>query len=181
MFANAGWFVDRHTMVWIRKINTSVEQLWDAVSTKKGLERWWIVDDIEIELCVGGTFRHHWTDTVRGFRKNEFIDFDGRTFSGSRMRFEMREDGDGCVFSFLCKWREDATPEKTVNSADLGAVQPGGPGTPWASVAAGWHEMIDQLEAYLTTQAFEDSYEELIPFYARYLTDYYRWVAEISR
>lgn len=74
-------------------------------------------------------------------------------------------------------------PEKTVLPEGADAIdthQPGDPGTPWSSVAAGWHGSIDELETYLTGKALNHSYEDLCRFYAGYLTDHFRWLELMS-
>ena len=59
MLENAGRFIDSHTMVWIRKLDAPVAQVWEAVSTKQGLEEWWMGRSVEIDLRPGGAFSHH--------------------------------------------------------------------------------------------------------------------------
>ncbi len=53
---NAGRFVGRHAMVWTRGFDVPVEQVWEAISTKDGLDKWWIIP-VEIDLRVAGTVR----------------------------------------------------------------------------------------------------------------------------
>ena len=75
LLANAGQLVDRHAMVWLRRLNALVERVWQTVSTKEGLEKWWLVPPKEFELRPGGVFKHHWDNTVTSFREHEYIDF----------------------------------------------------------------------------------------------------------
>ena len=69
MFENAGRFIDRHAMVWIRKLDVSVEQVWKAVSTKQGLDEWWMCP-VEIDLRPGGAFSHHWENTIMDLKEH---------------------------------------------------------------------------------------------------------------
>ena len=95
----------------------------------------------------------------------------------------MKADGEGTVFSFLCNWAEDAVPKKTVLPEGADAIdvrQPGGPGTPWSGVVAGWHGSIDKLDTHLTGESLNHSYEDLCIFYASYLTDHFRWLELMS-
>ena len=75
LLANAGQLVDRHAMVWLRRLNALVERVWQTVSTKERLEKWWLVPPKEFELRPGGVFKHHWDNTVTSFREHEYIDF----------------------------------------------------------------------------------------------------------
>jgi uncharacterized protein YndB with AHSA1/START domain len=175
LFENAGRFIGRHAMVWIRKLDIPVTQVWQAVSTKQGLDKWWI-RPVEIDLRPGGIFAHHWEDTIVDLKENEYIDF--RHAFGGILRFELKADGEGTVFSFLDTWAEDAVPEKTIlpdEADEVDIYQPGGPGTPWSGVAGGWHGSIDHLETYLTGKVLNHSYEHLCRFYAGYLADHFRW------
>lgn len=178
LFENAGRFIDRHAMVWIRKVDVPVTQVWEAVSTKQGLDAWWMCP-VEIDLRPGGAFAHHWENMITALKEHEYIDFGGDPFGSGGMRFELKADGQGTVFSFLDNWAEDAVPEKTILPEGAEAIdiyQPGGPGTPWSGVAGGWHGSIDELETYLTGKALNHSYEDLCRFYAGYLADHFRWL-----
>ena len=75
--ANAGKVVGMRGMLWIRRLSIPVEDVWKAISTKERLDKWWVIRSVEIDLRPGGLFRHHWTNTVRDFKTNEFIDFVG--------------------------------------------------------------------------------------------------------
>ena len=174
LLADAGRLVDRHAMVWTRQLNAPVATVWRLVSSSEGMAKWWLVPPTTFELRVGGAFRHHWENTVGDFRENEYIDFvepHGPYASTGGMRIEMRGDGDATAFAFLGTWGADAT----VAQGDMSAQQPGGPGTPWVGVAAGWHHMVDQLRFVIDDRAPRPSYAELTDFYAGYLRDLYRW------
>jgi uncharacterized protein YndB with AHSA1/START domain len=167
-------------MVWTRKLDVPVAQVWKAVSTKQGLDNWWMCP-VEIDLRPGGLFAHWWQNTITDLQEHEYIHFGG--VPGSVMRFELRADGQGTVFSFLDTWAADAVPEQTVlpeEADEIDRYQPGGPGTPWAGVAGGWHGSLDELETYLTGRVLNHSYEHLCRFYAGYLADHFRWRALMS-
>lgn len=181
-FGNAGRFIDRRTMVWIRKFDAPVAIVWTAVSTKQGLDEWWM-RPVEIDLRAGGKFSHHWENTITDLKENEFIDFSVPAGTGG-MRFELKADGKGTVFSFIDWMPEGILPDETMLPQTAGAIdtiQPGGPGTHWSGVAGGWHDSMDALETYLTGKAFEHSYEDLCKWYAGYLADHFRWRALVSK
>ena len=176
MLNNAGRFIDRHSMVWMRRLDVPVERVWEAVSTKDGLNHWWVGKTSEFNLPPGGVFSHHWLSRVNDFKEHQYIDFGDVTFSGAGMRFELKVERGGVVFSFLDNWEESAAPKLTAGDEPWRLAQPGGAGTPWSGVCAGWHSMIDKLEEYLTGKKVEHSYEDLCKFYVGYLTDYFRWM-----
>lgn len=87
------------------------------------------------------------------------------------MRLEVKGDGDGTVFAFLDTWAEGT---ESGGQGELARL-PGGPGTPWPGVAAGWRHMVDTLQTVATGVNVGHSYEELCDFYVGYLGDLYRW------
>ena len=109
MLRDAGRFIDRYGMVWLRRLDAPVERVWETVSTKEGLSHWWIVNQVEIDLRPGGLFKHHWENTVDDFKKNEYIEFGEKSVGLGGMRFELKADGDGTVFSFIDFWEGNAT------------------------------------------------------------------------
>ena len=175
---NAGRFLDRHAMVWIRKLDLPASQVWEAVSTKQGLDAWWI-SPVEIDLRPSGAFSHHWGNTITDLKEFEYIDFCGDPSRSGGMRFELKADGEGTVFSFLCNWAADSVPKASLLPEETDGIdtrQPGGPGTPWSGVAGGWHASIDDLETHLTGRTFHHSYEDLCRFYTEYLADHFAWL-----
>jgi uncharacterized protein YndB with AHSA1/START domain len=151
-------------MVWTRQLRAPVDQVWALVSSAEGLSKWWLSPPTTFELRPGGAFSHHWDNVILDFNEREFINLDG-------MRFELNDHDGVTRFAFIDTWRENAVPP----TSGLGSEQPGGPGTPWAGVAAGWHGTLDALEAALTGKPREELYEARCRYYAGYLRDYFRW------
>jgi uncharacterized protein YndB with AHSA1/START domain len=178
---NAGRLVDRHAMCWLRPLEAPLDAVWPTISTLVGLRRWWVVPPSEFELRVGARFKHHWENTVADFREGEYIDLAEPTgeYAGTGgMRMEVRSAGEATLFMFLDTWGSQVT----MNNGDgHEAEQPGGPGTPWSGVAAGWHAMIDRLESVVAGIEPEQAYDELVAFYTGYLNDLYRWNEMVQR
>ncbi|MCY4095012.1 MAG: hypothetical protein OXG05_07785 [Gammaproteobacteria bacterium] len=59
ILADAGRLLAPHAMVWIRRLDAPIDDVWGLVSTLEGLKKWWIVPPIALELRPGGIFRHH--------------------------------------------------------------------------------------------------------------------------
>ena len=112
LLANAGRLIDRHGMVWIRRLDAPIEQVWQAVSTEEGLAKWWIVAPTAFELRAGGAFNHHWSNTITDFKEHQYIDFVDNTgdyTSTGGMRFELSKiDGNTTMFMFLGTWGPNA-------------------------------------------------------------------------
>lgn len=178
---NAGRVVERNAMVWERILSAPIEKVWELVSTLEGMKKWWIVPPSTFELKPGGSFKHHWENRVIGFREQEYIDFGENTgdYAGTGgMRIEVRKiDAKTTYFAFLDTWGPGMRP----GGEGVGAEQPGGPGTPWADVAAGWHSMVDKLAQVIDGSEPAYTHAQLTEFYAHYLRDHYKWNAMVQR
>ncbi len=174
MLWDAGRLIDRHSMVWIRRLDVPAEHVWRAISTPAGLSRWWTASAIELDLRPGGTFKHDWVGQVIDVREREHIEIQDVPLGTGGMRLELKPDGDATLFSFLDTWGARSIPQHANGAPE--AVQPGGMGTPWAGAAADWHAMVDRLEAHLTAWRPDHSRDRLIAFYATYLKDHFKWL-----
>ena len=178
--ADAGLLVERHAMVWMRRVEAPIDLVWAAISTKEGLARWWVVPPSKFELRRGGAFDHHWSNIIVDWRDKAFIDFRDNTgaYQGTGgMRLEISEiDATTTMFTFLGTFSPDYSESDSV-------FQPGGPGTPGVGIAVGWHVMVDKL-AGLFDEEFARSAparSELHDFYTGYLRDMYRWNEAVQR
>ena len=182
----AGRLITDHAMVWLRYLRSPVEQVWPVVSTKDGLETWWVAPPSVFELRVGGAFRHHWDNRITSFEELRYIDFDepaGAYRGTGGMRFELAPEGEQeTAFLFLGTWGPEVCASgsagETPSEIDH---QPAGPGTPWPGVAAGWHGMLDQLERLFSDDVPSHSDEELCAFYVRYLAEQFRFLDMVQR
>lgn len=167
LMANAGKLVGVRGMLWTRRFEVPVEKVWPAVSTKAGLDQWFLTRSVEIDLRPGGLFQHHWTNTVKDFREHEFIDFagtpDDRAAQDALTRFELKPDGPGTVFSFLDSFRGGGDPLSL----------------PWT--CSGWHGVVDSLERELTGREIHNDFGLGGEFYFRYLRDLQRLTAMQDR
>lgn len=183
LISRAGHLVDRHAMCWMRNLAGPIDEVWQAVSTLEGLKKWWLAGTVKkFELQEGGVFDHHWTNMIQGYREFEYIDLrEARgSYAGTGgMRFELARVDDGTtLFMFLDTWGPDVVAEAGEGGQ---REQPGGPGTPWPGVAAGWHSMIDGLEKVISGASQSYSYEDLCTFYLGYLRDMHRWRDMVAR
>jgi uncharacterized protein YndB with AHSA1/START domain len=163
---NAGRVVGSRGMVWARRVEAPLERVWETVSTKDGLNRWFLTRNVEIDLRPGGEFKHHWTNTIRDVSEGEFIDFAGvpedSSFQDYMMRFELKPDGAGTVFSFF----------------DVFTGHPRPLSLPWT--ASGWHAGMDLFETLFTGETHEHDYGLGGDFYWTYLRDHHALAAHAA-
>ncbi len=145
LVAHAGKVIGSRSMMWIRYLDAPVETVWQLISTKAGLEQWWLTRTVDIDLRVGGRFDHHWSNTVRSFKENAYIDYVGMSGDGSQeenlMRLEIRPEGDGTLFTFIDGFMMHPLPLSL----------------PWT--ASGWHHMVNALESVVTGRDINEGYD----------------------
>ncbi len=162
---NRAVYKDRSTMSWPRHIDAPIERVWEAITQKERLDRWMQgLEAPQMELRLGG--RHFWwtgTGTVDGFEPLRVIRLrhgDGFPF----MRYELQPDGQGTSYTFTDRmnrgerapntnWEETEAGLRQSQDDPIATLSPGGPGTHWVGVAAGWHSFVDALEAYIAGDA----------------------------
>ena len=164
LLANAARLVGERSMLWVRRIEVPVERVWPIISTKEGLDQWWL-GRVEIDLKPGGLFKHHWNNKVRDFREMEFINFGPSDEEGAPnhlMRFAIAPDGDATIFSFLDTFEGSDSPLTL----------------PW--IASGWHGTVDALEHALTGRKIETDFGLGGEFYWRYLRECHAIASMVS-
>ncbi|MAF13183.1 hypothetical protein CMK11_22240 [Candidatus Poribacteria bacterium] len=188
LLAHAGTPLDKQTMVWTRRLDVPLEEVWHAVSTEEGLKKWWLPKERDggglqfaLDLRKGGAFRHSWESTILDVREHALIDL-------KEFRIELQRDGDGTLLTFFvftmngdewrAFWRVPYTP---LYYAQFGGFDP------WT--ARGWHDALDLLETSLTGREFDHTLGpewegrpgQLIHFYLTYLRELHRQKALSSR
>lgn len=155
---HAGVFLARNIMSWSRRIDAPVERVWETVTQKEHLDKWYMKAH-QTELWVGG--KHDW---FRGGAVDEFEPLRAIRFHGqgnSWQRFAIVPDGDGTIFTLTDRmgdgaYWEDTEWEETENGwaqrpdERIAVRSPGGRGTHWVGVAAGYHGFVDSLDTYIT-------------------------------
>jgi uncharacterized protein YndB with AHSA1/START domain len=149
-------FVDRFTMRYERRYPHPIEMVWDAVSTGEHLDVW-MLPTSRVERRRGGRCSFTWggdeADYVQVGTVTEFDPPRRITYAFDEaarfMRFDLAPDGDGTLLHFTLFW--PVVPGEPNEPEDYpGGDLPAGPDTPWRpGFLAGFHEMLDDLAAFL--------------------------------
>ncbi|MEO2005364.1 MAG: SRPBCC domain-containing protein [Candidatus Poribacteria bacterium] len=156
---NVGKHLARNTMSWSRHIDAPVERVWEVVTRKEHLDEWFMPTQ-QTELRLGG--RHWWFDggVVDEFEAGRVIRFYEEA-NGSWTRFAVAPDGDGALFTLTermgdgvywddTEWEETEDGWVQLHDDRIAVRSPGGRGTHWVGVAAGYHGFVDSLDTYIT-------------------------------
>ena len=167
--ANVGRFLSDNKMVWERRFSAPPERLWDALSTKDGLRRWFMPTRYEIEVHGRFSFDGGWEGTVSEAAPCRHIQFDVDGGSGAFLRFEMEAGNGACLFALIDRMGDGVDANNWPAAPAHRRHQPGGPGTHWSGVAAGYHGFVDALEEHLSGGGVSSDYDELCKAYQRVL------------
>ncbi|MEM7531996.1 MAG: SRPBCC domain-containing protein [Chloroflexota bacterium] len=152
----------KNTLVWERTLPISPEQLWATIATKEGLAHWFMPTTEAIQEGGRFSFEGGWDGTIVEVSPPHAIQFNPDDDEGSYQRFEVTACEDGCIFQLIDRVGAsiDAT-EIFFDTPPHHIYQPGGPGTHWSGVAAGYHCFVDELEGYATGVEVAFDYDEL--------------------
>lgn len=166
--ANVGRFLCDNKMVWRRHISAQPERVWEAIATRDGLSRWFMPTRYEIAAHGRFSFDGGWEGSVSEFRPFHHIQFDADGGGGAFLRFEM-EAGNGAGFALIDRMGDGVDANRWPDAPPHRRYQPGGAGTHWSGVAAGYHAFVDALEDHLSGSRVSSDYDELCKAYQRVL------------
>lgn len=167
--ANVGRFLSDNKMIWERQFSAPPERLWGAISSRDGLSRWFMPTRYEIAVNGRFSFDGGWEGTVSEARPFRHIQFDVDGGSGAYLRFEMEAGGGASSFALIDRMGDGVDANNWTDAPAHRRYQPGGPGTHWSGVAAGYHGFVDALEDHLSGGKVSSDYDELCMAYRRVL------------
>lgn len=179
--ANKAHFLDRNTIQFNRCFDTSIEKTWKALSIEKEIAKWFM--PTELNLKIGGRYKFNggWSGWIGALSPFSHIQFN--TSDKSFTRFEINKTKTGVDFLLI-----DKLPPEMPLPKDLPAVkgianhitqnQPGGIGTHWTGIVAGWHSYVDALDTLLTGSSTHQSYVDLCYAYNSLLESYWQSVQD---
>ncbi len=157
--------IDRTTIAFQRPIAAEPERVWEAVSTAEGISSWFT--PTTLDACLGGRFSFEgaWDGVVSIYDPPSAIEF--LADAGGRTRFEIVPADSGILLTLVDVMAPGLEVPAHVfeNEGAASAHQPGGPGTHWAGLIAGWHQHLDAMEQGLTAKSDSISFEDLIAHY----------------
>ncbi|MEM7033074.1 MAG: SRPBCC domain-containing protein [Chloroflexota bacterium] len=171
---NQAIFVDKHTILFHRHLHVDQSRLWSAISTKHELDQWFMPTELDLRNDGNYSFEGGWDGWISDLNPPHHLQFNSSPTSFTRFEIEVRSEG--VLLSLIDRLQVDVTPPKATEEDEDGIMynQPGGPGTHWTGVIAGWHCFVDALEDYLAGQEGEDLYDQRCMAYNNFLEEYHR-------
>lgn len=156
-----------------RHLPVDVDTVWRAVSEPSQLRHWFM--ETEWEPRVGGrfAFKDGWGGTIGVWEPKRTIQFDAD--AGGVTRFELAPVEEESLFAIVDRLSPtQLVPQHVVEvSEEIACRQPGGPGTHWVGLAAGWHGFVDALEGLFGNGRELYSYATISIIYERLLHERY--------
>ena len=145
-YRNIGYFRDRNTLVFERVLPVSPNRAWQAIATRDGLSHWFMSTDSEIVEDGRFSFKDGWDGVITKVAEPEYIVFTPDDTKTAFLRFEIQANSEGCLFRLIDRMddRIDAAAQFPA-SPNYDKHQPGGPGTHWSGIIAGYHGFADAL------------------------------------
>ena len=175
--AESAVLLDRHTACYQRLLPTDQDAAWEFIADPKKLRTWMF--DAEFEARPGADFNFApdgWHGKIGVFEEGCELRFDA--IKGGWTWFSLATVEGGTMFT-LRDYMAPALviPNEIRSSLDPGSLpedQPGGAGSHWQGVLAGWHTGVDDLRGKFSGSQTHWDYEALCELYKLLIIDYHR-------
>lgn len=149
-------FLESNKVLFKCHYQVSKERLWNAISKTEELGQWFM--KTEWDFRVGGkfTFEGGWEGWIEALSAFEFVQFNSSNKSFTR--FDVKPFANGTELHVT-----DQIPQDLVAPSDdhMHNIQPGGEGTHWVGLLAGWEDFLLALESHLTNKEIGDHFDPL--------------------
>lgn len=171
---HAATLLDKSTLVFTRHLAVSPEKLWKAIGTKEGLSHWFMPTKYEIVQGGRFSFQDGWDGTISQVHVLHLIQFTPDESQDAYLRFEILATDSGSIFKLIDRMGSAQDVAQTFPDAPQHRIyQPGGPGTHWSGIIAGYHGFVDELEGYITGTKPESDYDDLCKRYMSLLDKWF--------
>lgn len=170
-------FLGTDTLTMERRAPASVERAWQAVTSPAALGVWFIEADVDFREGGRFEFRKAWGGRVTGIEPGRVVTY--AADAGGATTFELAEAADGVRIVLTDRMGPREHPPSGHSALD--AFQPGGPGSHWAGVVAGWHGFMNALVRYLGGDAPATDNDALTAHYADRLRAHFAVTAGVAQ
>ena len=167
--------LDKHTAQLSRVLATDMPSAWEFLADAKKLQTWMFPAEFEAKPCAQFNFAPEgWHGTIGIFEEGRELRFDA--VAGGWTWFSLDSKDGKTVFTLRDYLPPDfVIPESLQSeSSSLSDIQPGGEGTHWQGVLAGWHSGVDALQDLFSAEKRQWDYEALDRLYKILISDYHK-------
>ena len=173
-FEQSGTLLTNHTVSFTRLLNTNRSTAWSYLADDKNIATWMF--PAEFEAVGGAPFSfapEGWHGTIGVLEKEKELRFDAVAEGWTWFRLDEFEGKTRLrLWDYLPP--DFVVPNDVLRDGALSEVQPGGEGTHWQGVLAGWHTGLDTLADSFSMKRRTLDYESLDRLYKMLIQDYHR-------
>lgn len=149
-------FLDRNKILFKCDYQISKERLWNAISKTEELNQWFMKTEWDFQVGGKFTFEGGWEGWIEELSEFEFIQFNSSNKSFTR--FDLKPAKNGMLLLLTDQISQDLVAPP---GDDIHSFQPGGQGTHWTGLLAGWEDFLLALESHLANKEIEDHFDPL--------------------
>ena len=165
--------LDVNTVRYKRRLRIDKEHAWKWLVTPELLAKWHI--PTEMDFRVGGSFefKNAWNGVIGEIDEGSRIRFDAD--EGGYSVFSLVEKAEGVFFELIDYMAPNLVVPSHVRTDGDSAEnhQPGGPGTHWRGVLAGWHYGSNVLRNSVVGTTYAAEFAKLEGIYSRLLRSFH--------
>ena len=161
-------FLEHNKVLFTCRYPISKERLWKALSDTGELEQWFM--KTEWDFQVGGKFKFEsgWDGWIEALREFEYLQCNSS--NNAFTRFDLKPVENGTELHLTDQIPKDlASPQEDT----ICNMQPGGKGTHWVGLLAGWEDFLLALGNHTTNTEIEDHFDRLCLKYKDLLQEKY--------
>ena len=149
-------FLDRNKVLFKCHYQVPKERLWNAISKTEELNQWFMKTEWDFREGGKFTFEGGWEGWIEKLNEFEFVQFNSSAKSFTRFDLKPAENGTELHLTDQIPLDLVAPPDKNIHN-----IQPGGQGTHWVGLLAGWDDFLLALESHLANKEIEDHFDHL--------------------
>lgn len=161
----AGVLTDDNTVVFRRQLSVNREHAWPFISQLEKLAKWHIPTEWDFQEGGRFEFKNAWGGHIEVLQPGWLIKFRADEGGFTSFEFAVSEYGTEFVLTDYMG-PEVVVPQEVMHEPDsVQRQQPGGPGTHWHGVLAGWHCGTDAFQALVAGSAVDLPYDRFSALY----------------
>ena len=156
-----------------RRLRCTSARAWQLISDPSALSEWHAPTRIELRLGGRFEFVDAWGGHIGALLPGRLIRLDAD--AGGVSEFKLEPEGDGVRFTLEDAMGTDLViPDALIGAGQtVQSEQPGGPGTHWAGVIAGWHSGVDKVQRLSGMKPPMHGYGVLVNVYRKLIAEYH--------
>lgn len=162
-------FLDKNKVRFTCRYPVSKERLWKAISDTKELNLWFMKTEWDFQVGGKFNFEEGWDGWIEELSEFEHIQLNSA--KDAFTRFDIKPVETATELHLTDQIPKDLTAP---SEDSIYNIQPGGKGTHWVGLLAGWHDFLLALDNHLAHKEIQDFFYDFSLKYKNLLEQKYR-------